>query len=264
MEQAEAIQPTDEQVIDDVLGSSDGMSDTFFEDDATQQEEDVLGFNEVPETNAQDLTSQQNTDWESEARKFQGLYDRAQSENDKYKDVMTSLAEKQLREQGNSDGVNQMSNSEPSLSEDEFNPWDAYYKPDSASYKYRVAQEQRSVSEAVNSQLGQMNEQIMINNTVNELRGKYKLNDSEVNEFMEFATRPTEKLSLDTLVKVWRTSNSNVKRPEVRNSVEAAKAARQAPRSPGALQGAPPAVKNEFDELWEGVKKAGGMGSRLP
>jgi len=30
MEQAEAIQPTEEQVIDDVLGSSDGMSDTFF------------------------------------------------------------------------------------------------------------------------------------------------------------------------------------------------------------------------------------------
>ena len=263
MEQAEATQPTEEQVIDDVLGSSDGMSDTFFEDDATQQE-DFLGFDEVPETNAQELTSQEQPDWESEARKFQSLYDRAQSENDKYKNVMTSLAEKQLQEQGYGDGVNQISNSEPSLSEDEFNPWDAYYKPDSASYKHRVTQQDKSVNEAVNSQLGQMNEQIAINNTVNKLRGKYKLNDSEVNKFMEFATRPTEQLSLDTLVKVWRSSNSNVKRPEVRNSVEAAKAAKQAPRSPGALQGAPPAVKSEFDELWEGVKKAGGMGSRLP
>ncbi len=216
MEQAEAIQPAEEQVVDDVLGSGDGMSDTFFEDDATQ-EEDVLGFNEVPESNAQDLTSQQQTDWE-----------------------------------------------EPSLSEDEFNPWDAYYKPDSASYKYRVSQEQRSVSEAVNQQLGQMNEQIMINNTVSELKNKYKLNENEVNQFMEFATRPTEQLSLDTLVKVWRGSTGNVKRPEVRNSVEAAKAAKQAPRSPGALQGAPPAVKDEFDEMWDGVKNAGGMGSRLP
>ena len=263
MEQAEAIQPTEEQVVDEVLGSSDGMTDTFFEDDTTQ-EEDVLGFNEVPESNAQDLTSQQNTDWESEARKFQGLYDKAQSENDKYKNVMTSLAEKQLQEQGYGDGVNQNSSSEPSLSEDEFNPWDAYYKPDSASYKYRVSQEQRSVSEAVNQQLGQMNEQIMINNTVSELKNKYKLNENEVNQFMEFATRPTEQLSLDTLVKVWRGSTGNVKRPEVRNSVEAAKAAKQAPRSPGALQGAPPAVKDEFDEMWDGVKKAGGMGSRLP
>ena len=263
MEQAEAIQPTEEQVIDDVLGSSDGMTDTFFEDDTTQQE-DVLGFNEVPESNAQDLTSQQNTDWESEARKFQGLYDKAQSENDKYKNVMTSLAEKQLQEQGYGDGVNQNSSSEPSLSEDEFNPWDAYYKPDSASYKYRTAQEQRSVSEAVNNQLGQMNEQIMINNTVSELKNKYRLNENEVNQFMEFATRPTEQLSLDTLVKVWRGSTGNVKRPEVRNSVEAAKAAKQAPRSPGALQGAPPAVKDEFDEMWDGVKQAGGMGSRLP
>ena len=263
MEQAEAIQPTEEQVVDEVLGSSDGMTDTFFEDDTTQQE-DVLGFNEVPESNAQDLTSQQNTDWESEARKFQGLYDKAQSENDKYKNVMTSLAEKQLQEQGYGDGVNQNSSSEPSLSEDEFNPWDAYYKPDSASYKYRTAQEQRSVSEAVNQQLGQMNEQIMINNTVSELKNKYRLNENEVNQFMEFATKPTEQLSLDTLVKVWRGSTGNVKRPEVRNSVEAAKAAKQAPRSPGALQGAPPAVKDEFDEMWDGVKKAGGMGSRLP
>ena len=263
MEQAEAIQPTEEQVVDEVLGSSDGMTDTFFEDDTTQQE-DVLGFNEVPESNAQDLTSQQNTDWESEARKFQGLYDKAQSENDKYKNVMTSLAEKQLQEQGYGDGVNQNSSSEPSLSEDEFNPWDAYYKPDSASYKYRVSQEQRSVSEAVNQQLGQMNEQIMINNTVSELKNKYKLNENEVSQFMDFATKPTEQLSLDTLVKVWRGSTGNVKRPEVRNSVEAAKAAKQAPRSPGALQGAPPAVKDEFDEMWDGVKKAGGMGSRLP
>ena len=263
MEQAEAIQPAEEQVVDDVLGSGDGMSDTFFEDDATQ-EEDVLGFNEVPESNAQDLTSQQQTDWEQEARKFQSLYDKAQSENDKYKGVMTALAEKQLQEQGNGDGVNQNSSSEPSLSEDEFNPWDAYYKPDSASYKYRTAQEQRSVSEAVNQQLGQMNEQIMINNTVSELKNKYKLNENEVNQFMEFATRPTEQLSLDTLVKVWRGSTGNVKRPEVRNSVEAAKAAKQAPRSPGALQGAPPAVKDEFDEMWDGVKNAGGMGSRLP
>ena len=263
MEQAEAIQPTEEQVVDDVLGSSDGITDTFFEDDTTQ-EEDVLGFNEVPESNAQDLTLQQNTDWETEARKFQGLYDKAQSENDKYKNVMTSLAEKQLQEQGYGDGVNQNSSSEPSLSEDEFNPWDAYYKPDSASYKYRTAQEQRSVSEAVNNQLGQMNEQIMINNTVSELKNKYRLNENEVNQFMEFATRPTEQLSLDTLVKVWRGSTGNVKRPEVRNSVEAAKAAKQAPRSPGALQGAPPAVKDEFDEMWDGVKQAGGMGSRLP
>ena len=263
MEQAEAIQPTEEQVVDEVLGSSDGMTDTFFEDDTTQ-EEDVLGFNEVPESNAQDLTSQQNTDWETEARKFQGLYDKAQSENDKYKNVMTSLAEKQLQEQGYGDGVNQNSSSEPSLSEDEFNPWDAYYKPDSASYKYRTAQEQRSVSEAVNQQLGQMNEQIMINNTVSELKNKYKLNENEVSQFMDFATKPTEQLSLDTLVKVWRGSTGNVKRPEVRNSVEAAKAAKQAPRSPGALQGAPPAVKDEFDEMWDGVKKAGGMGSRLP
>ena len=263
MEQAEAIQPTEEQVVDDVLGSGDGMSDTFFEDDATQ-EEDVLGFNEVPESNAQDLTSQQQTDWEQEARKFQSLYDKAQSENDKYKGVMTALAEKQLQEQGYGDGVNQNSSSEPSLSEDEFNPWDAYYKPDSASYKYRVSQEQRSVSEAVNQQLGQMNEQIMINNTVSELKNKYRLNENEINQFMEFATRPTEQLSLDTLVKVWRSSTGNVKRPEVRNSVEAAKAAKQAPRSPGALQGAPPAVKDEFDEMWDGVKNAGGMGSRLP
>ena len=263
MEQAEAIQPTEEQVVDEVLGSSDGMTDTFFEDDTTQQE-DVLGFNEVPESNAQDLTSQQETDWETEARKFQSLYDKAQSENDKYKDVMTSLAEKQLQEQGYGDGVNQNSSSEPSLSEDEFNPWDAYYKPDSASYKYRTAQEQRSVSEAVNQQLGQMNEQIMINNTVSELKNKYKLNENEVSQFMDFATKPTEQLSLDTLVKVWRGSTGNVKRPEVRNSVEAAKAAKQAPRSPGALQGAPPAVKDEFDEMWDGVKKAGGMGSRLP
>ena len=237
---------SDESVVTDTVVGTDGVNP--FADDNSAYTED--GYEGVPQTVSESEILP--VDWENESKKWQSLYDRSQSNLTKLEDALGTAVEMQQNNQGAT--VNQQKEEVPHVSEEEFNPWDAYYKPDSASYKHRVNQQDKSVSEAVNNQLGQMNEQIMINNTVSELRGKHKLNDSEVNEFMEFATRPTEKLSLDTLVKVWRSSNSNVKRPEVRNSVEAAKAAKQAPRSPGALQGAPPVVKDEFDEMWDGVK----------
>ena len=49
-----------------------------------------------------------------------------------------------------------------------------------------------------------MNEQMVLNNTVNELKSSHKMSDEEVKSFMDWSTNPTSNLSLDTLINVWR------------------------------------------------------------
>ena len=194
--------------------------------------------------------------WESEAKKFQSMHDKQASENQKMRGDMKYLAQ-QFVEAQKVANVDKQSNKSKSLSEEEFNPWDAYYKPDSESYKFRVKQEHTSVNQAVQSQMSQMNEQMVLNNTVNELKGMHKMSDGEVKSFMDWSTNPTSNLSLDTLINVWR-SETNRDAPASNDSLDAVKAARETPRSPGVIQGAKPEVKSDVDRAWEGVMAGSG------
>ena len=95
-----------------------------------------LGYQDVPV--ADHVVGQSETyqvDWENETRKFQSMYDKQKSENDKMKRDMQHIANNINQRQPVVDNTS-------SLPEDEFNPWDAYYKPESASYKFR---QQRSM-----------------------------------------------------------------------------------------------------------------------
>ena len=187
--------------------------------------------------------------WESEAKKFQSMHDKQASENDKMRQDMKYMAEKFVEAQ---QGTVSNQPQSQSLTEEEFNPWDAYYKPESDSYKFRVKQEQQSVNQAVQGEMSKMNEQMLLNNTVNELKNMHKLSDGEVKSFMDWSTNPTSNLSLNTLIDVWR-GETNRDAPASNDSLEAVKAAREAPRSPGVIQGSQPEVKSDVDKAWEGV-----------
>ena len=195
-------------------------------------------------------------DWENETRKFQSMYDKQKSENDKMKQDMQQIAREFANQKKSS--VNQQS----SLPEDEFNPWDAYYKPESPSYKFRQQREQEVVSQAMQQQNAQVQEQMLLNNTMNELRTNHKMTESEVREFMDWSTDPGSSLNLDTLVNVFkgRESNSNVlpTNDNVQDSVEAVQSARQVPRTAGVLQGQEAnQPKSEKDQMWESIMQAG-------
>lgn len=188
-------------------------------------------------------------DWETEAKKFQSMHDKQSSENDKMRQDMKYMAEKFVEAQ---QGTVSNQPKSQSLTEEDFNPWDAYYKPESESYKFRVQQEQQSVNQAVQGEMSKMNEQMLLNNTVNELKNMHKLSDGEVKSFMDWSTNPTSNLSLNTLIDVWR-GETNRDVPASNDSLEAVKAAREAPRSPGVIQGSQPEVKSDVDKAWEGV-----------
>ena len=219
--------------------------------------EDINPFeNDIVDKSGESETYQ--VDWEAEAKKFQSMHDKQASENDKMRQDMKYMAEKFAEAQNNTN----QSNQSQSLTEEEFNPWDAYYKPDSASFKFRVQQEQQSVNQAVQSEMSKMNEQMLLNNTVSELKSKHRLSEQEVESFMNWSTNPTSNLSLDTLINVWRGETGSSAQP-ANDSLEAVKAAQEAPRSAGVLQGQPVETKSEVDKLWESVKNAGSRNSVL-
>jgi hypothetical protein len=228
-------------VIDQVVNEADG--------EAMQAEEAV----------------EQEIDWEGEAKKFQSMYDRTYAENGKLKQLepLGQLLESRpdlvdlLQNNINGSQAKQKA-SEPALPEEDFNPWEAYYKPGSQSYEFRKKQEldltNQVVGQALQRQERQMAEQMTYNNTVNELRNTYKFSDDDVSNFMQFVTQPKEQVGLPNLVKLYRDVN---KGGMVNDTAQAVTAAKNAPRSPGAIQGAPPQTKSDVDKVWDSVMGVG-------
>jgi hypothetical protein len=221
-----------------------------------------LGYENVPAAdNVVNESETYQVDWENETRKFQSMYDRQKSENHKMKQDMQYMA-------NNIKQTQSVVDNKPSLPEDEFNPWDAYYKPESESYKFRQQKEHEVVNQAIGKQNAQMQEQMLINNTMNDLRGVHKMTESEVSEFMDWSTDPGSSMTLDTLVDVFKSRNQQSgvlpSSEPIPDSFQAVKAAREAPRTAGILQGQQAnQPKSEQDVMWDAVVSAGSRSNVL-
>ena len=151
------------------------------------------------------------------------------------------------------------------LKPEDFNPWDAYYNPESPSFKFRLNQEMQLAKDVVDNAMAQqkqqMQEEITYNNTVNELRNTYKFSDNDVKEFMGFVTQPKESVGLSNLVKLFRDVKNKGNGPE---TAQAVRQAQEQPRTAGVLQGgAPSSPKTEESKIWDGIVKAGSRNSVL-
>jgi Xaa-Pro aminopeptidase len=118
------------------------------------------------------------------------------------------------------------------------------------------------VSERLAQQQQQMQSQMQMQNTVNELRGTYRMSDNDIQDFLQFTTKPKEQVGLNNLVKLWQMQNGQ----SVANNdtMEAVNAAKQAPRTAGVLQGqSPDTPKNDADKVFDSIMGTG-AGSALP
>ena len=221
-----------------------------------------LGYENVPAAdNVVNESETYQVDWENETRKFQSMYDKQKSENHKMKQDMQHIANNIKQTQSDV-------NKKPSLPEDEFNPWDAYYKPESESFMFGQQKEHEVVNRAIGQQNAQMQEQMLINNTMNDLRGVHKMTESEVSEFMDWSTDPGSSMTLDTLVDVFKSRNQQSavlpSGEPTPNSFQAVKAAREAPRTAGVLQGQEAnQPKSEKDAMWDSSVSAGSRSNVL-
>jgi len=242
-----------------------GGNEAFVEDIVNEQ-----SIQEEVDTTQQEFQEQAPAvDYEAEAKKFQSMYDRAQAENAKLQQGAQLL---QLLEQrpdlvktledgiANPQGQNQ-STQEVAPAVDDFNPWDAFTNDNSESGKFVNQKINSKVDQLVSERLAQQAE-MQMQNTVNELRGTYKLSDNDIQDFLQFTTQPKERVGLNNLVKLWQMQNGT----SVANNdtMEAVNAAKQAPRTAGVLQGqAPQSPKTDADKVFDSIMSSG-SGATLP
>lgn len=155
-----------------------------------------------------------------DAKKFQSMYDRKTAEYEKLNNEVEELRKYQqlgkVLEQ-RPDVVEAMRNTlsggkqveeqpkQEQLSEDAFDPWEAYYKPGSPSYEMRVSQEKNLVNNAVQEQFSGLQKQMALNNLKQDLATKHGFEDPAMaDDFIQFATNPRDELPIDMLVDVYR------------------------------------------------------------
>ena len=257
----------------DIVQEVREQTDAQYEQEADQPAEEAVDYS-APEVSTESETTPVN-EWEVEARKFQSMYDKSTAENEKLRkfEPLGQLLEQRpdlvnmLQENINApqQPQQQQQQGQPALKPEDFNPWDAYYSPESPSFKFRLNQEMQLAKDVVDNAMAQqkrqMQEEITYNNTVNELRNTYKFSDGDVQEFMGFVTQPKESVGLSNLVKLFRDVKNKGNAPETAQAVQNAQ---QQPRTAGVLQGgAPSSPKSAENQVWDNIVNAGSRTSVL-
>ena len=210
------------------------------------------------------LEGQEAMDWEKEAKKFQSMYDKAEAEKkhmDQYKPLVNLLEQRPdlvetLRDSIVGNTGEEKKTEALQLSEDEFNPWDAYNKPGSPSYEMRVKQEEARINNAVNNAMRGQEQKQFISNTMNKLESDFGMNKDEVQEFMRFAQQPKDNVPLDNLVKLFKMNKGEYKEPVIQKPDTSNQA-----RTAGVLQGGSVPTKSEQDGMWDQILNAANAGS---
>jgi len=203
---------------------------------------------------------------DEEVRKFQSLYDRSQAENqklesqvremEKFKPLVNLLENRPDLVSMIQENIAGRGQQEKTMTEDEFNPWDAYYKPESPSYKLRMKDQQKMVDSTVGRHMSALQEQMFVNNLQTDLKSKYNFTNDQAGRFVKFFSQPKENLSIETLVDVFlKNENETTARPN--SSLDQVRANKQSPRSPGVIQGQQPETKSGKDKMWDQVINAG-------
>ncbi len=200
-----------------------------------------------------------------DAKKFQSMYDKKTADYEKLNNELEELRKyEQLGRvlQDRPDVVEAMRNTlsgntvskeeAPKVTEDSFDPWEAYYKPGSPSYEMRVEQEKAVAQQAVQEQMAGFQQQMAISNLKQDLSSKHGITDPQMaDDFIQFATTPREDLPLDMLVDVYRKYKGGEER--VSPNLEAVQKTKTIPTTAGVVQGSAPEQPNELDDVWQGV-----------
>ena len=238
--------------------------------------EDIVNEQAMPEevAVAQEQLQEEATliDHEAESKKFQSMYDRSQAENAKLQQgaqILQLLEQRpdlvEVLENGIAQPPAQQQRG-PEVTADDFNPWDAFTNENSDSGRYVNQKIEGLVNERLQDVMAKQQRQIQadmqMQNTVNELRGTYRMSDGDIQEFLQFTTQPKEQVGLNNLVKLWQMQSG--KSVANNDTMEAVSAAKQAPRTAGVLQGqSPDSPKNDADKVFDSIMSTG-SGSALP
>jgi len=199
-------------------------------------------------------------DWEAQAKYHQSEKDKLFTENEqlkqyekigKFLESRPDLVKNLMSEAGQPNTQEKL----VALKPDEFDPWEAYNDPSSASYKFRMQEMQETVNGAVEQAVGGLQAQQGRTNLRADLANK-GLNEQEQTAFFEFADKHPSEYGLDNVLKMWRAVSQS---PEANagSPLDQIRQNQANPQPAGVLQGSQPEKKSETDELWESVMAAG-------
>ena len=207
-------------------------------------------------------------DWEAQAKYHQSEKDKLYTENQELKQYekvgkfLESRPDLVKNLMGEISGQPSNQPERVTLKPDEFDPWEAYNDPSSASYKFRMQEMQETINGAVEQAVGGIKAQQGRSSLHSDLVAK-GLNEEQINSFFEFADKHPSEYGLDNVLKMWQAVSQSPE-AESQNPLDQVRNMQSQPQAGGLLTGQKPhAPKNDEDATWEGIMKAASSG-RLP
>ena len=194
-------------------------------------------------------------DWEAQAKYHQSEKDKLYVENQQIKAKVQEFLDSRESEQ-------------PSVPEkitlklDEFDPWEAYNDPSSASFKFRMQDMQQAIDSGIDQAIGGLKAEQGRTSLRGDLIAK-GLNDQEVESFFEFADKHPSEYGLENVIKMWQ-AVSQSPNTQAENPLDQIRQNQANPTSAGVLQGQQPKRKSADEQMFEDVLNAGGIGNKLP
>ena len=171
------------------------------------QSDDAIGQDEKV-----NMKENSKNNWEDQAKYFQSEKDKLQTENQKLKkyeevgkflesrpDIVQTIQEKATGQ------PNQQQ--KPTIKPDDFDPWEAYNDPASASYKFRMSEMQSNINNAVGQAVNQATEGLREQTGRTQLESQLTdqgLTREDINSFMDFADKHPSEYGLENVIKMWQ------------------------------------------------------------
>jgi hypothetical protein len=206
-----------------------------------------------------------NSDWESQAKYFQSEKDKLHTENQKlkqYEEVGKFLESRpDIVETIKQQAIGQPNQPATIQKPSEFDPWEAYNDPSSASYKYRVGEMNSNINNAVNSAVTQATQGIRQETGRTKLESQLAsqgMSSEEVDSFMAFADKHPSEYGLENVVKMWRAVSQAPAQSHNDNPLDQVRQNQSQPQSAGVLAGErPKGPKSDNDTMWDNIMNAG-------
>ena len=215
-------------------------------------------------------TQESSDNWEGQAKYFQSEKDKLAAENSKLRQYekigqllesrpdITNAVAGMIQGQGQPQAPERVV-----LEKDEFDPWEAYNKPSSKSYQYRMQEMSDVVQSAVSEQVQGVAQAQGMQSLKGELE-KRGLNEEQIQDFVQFASKNPAEYGIDGVLNMWQSVSGNENNESAASQTNAAprpldhvRETQNNPAYGGILGGETPNVKNDTDEMWDGIMKAG-------
>ena len=230
-------------------------------------ENNNLEEGQVNDNVGQDEATQQQEskgDWESQAKYFQSEKDKLHVENQKLKQyeqigqMLESRPDIVQTISGMVKGGQPAQTERVKLTQDEFDPWEAYNDPSSKSYQFRQQELQDTIDKTVKGQMAGVQKQVGMDKLQSEL-AKRGLNDEQINSFVDFASKNPAEYGVDGAINMWKsvTQQPTEGNQDNFNPYDSIRQNEAPPQQAGVLNGEQPIRKDEAQKMWEDIMNAG-------